>query len=238
MYQMTTSPERKLKVCAIPVCKGKRFDLVHKFPMNNERAEQWIDAVDLPELRNMPLDIVRKRYFICSKHFRPQDYKNCESRSLNTTAYPRLHLKANAGSESENQTEQCSSRSVDRSSDDIHVLDYVISENDPIEIPEIDADKVALFSLPNDKDVVQYILCESNDTEIVIEKSSTQRTAQKFISTKSPIKTTGSALINRKISLAKPKIPTAKLNVKRNAKLPNALPAKKIHLPEKDENGL
>lgn len=88
-----SSPERKLKLCVLPTCKGKRYDLVHKFPMNNDRAEQWIEIIDLPELRKLPIENVRKRFFVCSKHFRPQDYKNCESRSLNITAYPRLHLK-------------------------------------------------------------------------------------------------------------------------------------------------
>lgn len=76
---MQTSPERKLKLCALPVCRGKRYDLVHKFPMNNERAQQWIDAINMPELKKIPLDKIRKKYFICTKHFRPQDYKNCES---------------------------------------------------------------------------------------------------------------------------------------------------------------
>lgn len=94
MYNNQISPsERKLKLCVLPTCKGKRYDLVHKFPMNNERAQQWIDLIDLPELKNLPIDKIRKRYFICSKHFRLQDYKNCESRSLNTTAYPRLFLR-------------------------------------------------------------------------------------------------------------------------------------------------
>lgn len=107
MYTIQKPLERKLKLCCLPTCIGKRYDLVHKFPMNNERAKQWIDKIDLPELRKMPLDKVRMRYFICSKHFRSQDYKNCESRSLNTTAYPRLFLKSNG----DEQSEQCSSNS-------------------------------------------------------------------------------------------------------------------------------
>lgn len=85
--------ERKLRPCAMPSCRGKRFDLVHKFPMDNERAENWRSLIDVPELNQMPLDLLRKKYFLCSKHFRKTDYKNCESRSLNQTAYPRLLLK-------------------------------------------------------------------------------------------------------------------------------------------------
>lgn len=92
------SPERKLKHCVMPTCKDRRFDLVHKFPMDNERAKQWLEMIDIPELTALPLVQLRKRCFLCSKHFRKQDYKNCESRSLNKTAYPRLHLKVDSDS--------------------------------------------------------------------------------------------------------------------------------------------
>lgn len=86
------SGERKLRPCVLPSCRGERFDLVHKFPMDNERAHIWLHHINVPELNGLPLDQLRKRYFICSKHFRKNDYKNCESRSLNQTAYPRLFL--------------------------------------------------------------------------------------------------------------------------------------------------
>lgn len=87
-----SSPERKLKLCVMPICSGKRYDLVHKFPMDNERARTWLDIINVPELKNLTLEQIRKRHFICSKHFRKQDYKNCESRSLNKTANPQLLL--------------------------------------------------------------------------------------------------------------------------------------------------
>lgn len=86
------SGDRKLRPCAMPSCRGERFDLVHKFPMDNERAKNWLRAINVAELNELPLDQLRKKYFICSKHFRKNDYKNCESRSLNQTAYPRLFL--------------------------------------------------------------------------------------------------------------------------------------------------
>lgn len=84
--------DKKLRQCILPTCRGERYDLVHKFPMDTERAKQWLDIIDLPELKQMPLDLVRKRYFVCSKHFLKRDYKNSESRSLNKTAYPKLFL--------------------------------------------------------------------------------------------------------------------------------------------------
>lgn len=83
-----------MKRCVVSTCKGNRYELVHKFPMNKDRALHWLEAVDVPELGQLPLEQVRKRFFVCTRHFRKEDYKNCESRSLNTTAYPRLHLKS------------------------------------------------------------------------------------------------------------------------------------------------
>lgn len=87
--------EKKSRLCLLPSCKGKRFDLVHKFPMDNERAEQWIRILNMPELSGLPIETIRKRFFICSKHFIQKDYKNIESRNLNKTAYPRLFLTEN-----------------------------------------------------------------------------------------------------------------------------------------------
>lgn len=84
--------EHTKRLCIIPLCKNERFDLVHKFPMDNQRAEEWRRAIDLPEINNLPLDLLRKRT-ICSKHFRKEDYKNVESRSLNKTAVPSLNFR-------------------------------------------------------------------------------------------------------------------------------------------------
>lgn len=151
MYTVQSSPERKLKLCALPSCKGKRYDLVHKFPMNNERAQQWIDIVDLPELRTMSIDKIRKRFFICSKHFRPQDYKNCESRSLNTTAYPRLHLKV----DEDEVPDQCSS-SVNSGVEELTFQECTYSEPQSYKILTNPA------SLDRSEDnTVQYIVCST-----------------------------------------------------------------------------
>lgn len=84
-------PDRKKRFCVMPTCKGKRFDLVHKFPMG-DRAELWREIINVPELYVIPIDQVRKKFFICSHHFAKADYKNIESRSLNKTALPTLNL--------------------------------------------------------------------------------------------------------------------------------------------------
>lgn len=157
MFTIQTSPERKLKLCAIPTCEGKRYDLVHKFPMNNERAQQWIDAIDMPELQEMPLDKVRKRFFICSKHFRPQDYKNCESRSLNTTAYPRLHLKVGIESECNEQ----STTIAGNSTDELQVIEYIMADAgaDIRETDIIDPLSTTTLGKPDTKSPIQYVVC-------------------------------------------------------------------------------
>lgn len=38
------------------------------------------------------MEDIRKRYFICSRHFLPSDYKNAQSRSLNWNAVPKINL--------------------------------------------------------------------------------------------------------------------------------------------------
>lgn len=103
--------ERKMRACLMPSCNGKRFDLVHKFPMDNERAEMWRAVVNVPDLFNYSIDHLRKRMFLCSKHFHPTDYKNTESRSLNKTAMPSLFLN-DLQSEAPNISQQRASESL------------------------------------------------------------------------------------------------------------------------------
>lgn len=89
---MKRSSDRNLRHCMMDSCKGTRNNLVHKFPMDNERCERWRTIINYPVLNSISLDLIRRRYFICTKHFRAQDYKHAESRSLNTTAFPSLLL--------------------------------------------------------------------------------------------------------------------------------------------------
>lgn len=71
--------------------------------MNSRRASvfcfdfrEWITAIQkekpIAKLAGMTAEAIRKRFFICSRHFTPQQYKNSESRSLNLTAVPALNL--------------------------------------------------------------------------------------------------------------------------------------------------
>lgn len=203
MYNLQLSPERKLKLCALPTCKGKRYDLVHKFPMNNERAQQWIDIIDLPELRELSIDKVRKRFFICSKHFRPQDYKNCESRSLNTTAYPRLHLKV----EEEEAPDQCSSN-VNSGVEELSQQEFNYNEQETtIEITTTKSCKLAANETPSerpkDNTSLQYIVCSpvneipkvlrnkrESTNQAIAQNQTRSQTAQKPVNIYSSVKHT------------------------------------------------
>lgn len=171
MYNNQLSPsERKLKLCALPACKGKRYDLVHKFPMNNERAQQWIDAIDLPEFKNTPIDKIRSRYFICSKHFRPQDYKNCESRSLNTTAYPRLLLDLTG--EDDRNFISADEMTFDNVAD-IRMNDESNGQNTSIDTDEAKVQTITIPTLSesNVKSEVQFVVYQPlNKTPSILKK--------------------------------------------------------------------
>ncbi|XP_035905202.1 uncharacterized protein LOC118509122 [Anopheles stephensi] len=82
----------KLRSCCVPCCKDEKFSLVHKFPSDNERAEQWRRVLGIDSFIGLPIEIIRKRYYICSRHFRDSDYKNKASRSINITAVPSINL--------------------------------------------------------------------------------------------------------------------------------------------------
>lgn len=190
MYTIQKSPERKLKMCCLPTCVGKRYDLVHKFPMNNERAQQWIDIIDLPELRKMPLDKIRMRYFICSKHFRPQDYKNCESRSLNTTAYPRLFLKTNEDEPPEQCTLNSNDGILNAEQNEITTMETTIEIPDTLYLKEDSTHPVTMVEEP-----IQYVLYSQKrplilnksrigGTNVVIQKPIQIQTKQEVISPK------------------------------------------------------
>ncbi|KXJ71440.1 hypothetical protein RP20_CCG020559 [Aedes albopictus] len=83
----------KPRPCIVPCCQGEKFELVHKFPSDRERAELWKTILAVPELAPLDVDTIRGRYFVCSRHFRDADYKNKVSRSLNVTANPSLNLR-------------------------------------------------------------------------------------------------------------------------------------------------
>lgn len=84
------------KACIVPVCGNEKFHLVHKFPSDAERFKQWMEAINseiIEKLNGLNPEGIRKRYFICARHFKLSDYKNSESRSLNLTAVPSLNLQ-------------------------------------------------------------------------------------------------------------------------------------------------
>lgn len=94
----------KPRPCVVPCCQGEKFELVHKFPSDRERAELWKTILNVPELGPLDVDTIRGRHFVCSRHFRDSDYKNKISRSLNVTANPSLNLRGLCDPEGLNRT--------------------------------------------------------------------------------------------------------------------------------------
>lgn len=129
-----TTKEHTKRLCLIPLCKNERFDLVHKFPMDNQRAEEWRRAINIPEINSLSLDLLRKRT-ICSKHFRKEDYKNVESRSLNKTAVPSLNFREPEGAQKANSdvTLKCHDQSfcgvINTDSDKLMECEMVVQNN-------------------------------------------------------------------------------------------------------------
>lgn len=71
------------KYCCLPVCSGEKFNLVHKFPSDNAKYQEWINVVkkssngSLPEkMKSLDQDQIKKRFFICSRHFGLNSYKS------------------------------------------------------------------------------------------------------------------------------------------------------------------
>lgn len=81
----------------MPVCGNEKFNLVHKFPADKERFNLWINAiqksVEIEKFAGLTSEAIRKRFFVCSRHFGLKEYKNIESRGLNQTAVPHLNLE-------------------------------------------------------------------------------------------------------------------------------------------------
>jgi hypothetical protein len=69
------------KACCIPICEGLKFNLVHKFPSDTTKYNEWIDILKnscgLPEkMKDLTQDQVKKRLFICCRHFGTSSYKS------------------------------------------------------------------------------------------------------------------------------------------------------------------
>lgn len=77
---MTDEVHKNFRKCIVLTCGDTKSSLVHKFPTDNEKANKWRQLVNNPLLNGLPIETVRKKYFICSIHFKPSDYKNVESR--------------------------------------------------------------------------------------------------------------------------------------------------------------
>lgn len=176
---MSNSPDRKRRLCIVPVCDGERYSLVHKFPMDNERATQWKDLIKNPILNGLSLDLIRKRYFVCSRHFKIEDYKHIKSRGLNKTSIPTSNMNEFTDPENYDRFESCMVYHIDIN-DKVVETDYKkidVEEDLPSIVPvhpsktkkrKIENEKVVLIELDP---VIETVIPEINLIEEVDEET-------------------------------------------------------------------
>lgn len=71
------------KYCCIPICNGEKFSLVHKFPSDIGKYNEWIQIIEnannkkIPnKMQNLSHEQIKKRFFVCSRHFGIKSYKS------------------------------------------------------------------------------------------------------------------------------------------------------------------
>lgn len=191
------------KTCVVPVCGSTKFNLVHKFPADKERFDQWIEAISLngertvTKLENLTPDAVRKRYFVCARHFTLSEYKHSASRSLNLTAVPKLNLRsvedigASKAGQLENNgevTEEVLEKAKAASSQQIKILNAgsakITLTQEPAQFSQV--------SMPSEEEINQIVIDESYNFEeppVKRVKRNQATTAPKvYVKEKSPVK--------------------------------------------------
>lgn len=192
------------KTCVVPVCGSTKFNLVHKFPADKERFDQWIEAISLngertvTKLENLTPDAVRKRYFVCARHFTLSEYKHSASRSLNLTAVPKLNLRsvedigASKAGQLENNgevTEEVLEKAKAASSQQIKILNAgsakITLTQEPAQFSQV--------TMPSEDEIKQIVIDESYNFEepfVKRVKRNQATTAPKvYVQEKSPVKT-------------------------------------------------
>lgn len=65
----------------------------------NILVDEWTRAIQktkpIPQFAGLTENAIRKRFFVCCRHFSFNQYKNKQSRSLNVTSVPHLNSKCN-----------------------------------------------------------------------------------------------------------------------------------------------
>ncbi|XP_055389725.1 trimethyllysine dioxygenase, mitochondrial [Condylostylus longicornis] len=90
-FQVTRDPVERS--CCVPVCKNQKCSLSHRFPIKEQKCNEWLAALEIPKLYEIPKEKLCRSYFVCTRHFRYEDYKHPTSRHLNTTAVPSINIK-------------------------------------------------------------------------------------------------------------------------------------------------
>ncbi|KAJ2942159.1 hypothetical protein O0L34_g11077 [Tuta absoluta] len=82
-----------VNACAVPSCRSSaRYDKdrhFYRFPSEETRRRQWIQACNRPELLNKSAATTPKTYYMCDLHFQPSDLV---TKRLKKFAIPTLNL--------------------------------------------------------------------------------------------------------------------------------------------------
>lgn len=75
--------------CCVANCTETDLSiLAHRFPKPDHIAQRWQEDLNIKLISLKELQ--RGSYVVCTKHFKPSDYRNFSSNCLNTTAVPNL----------------------------------------------------------------------------------------------------------------------------------------------------
>lgn len=74
------------RCCVVGCTETDLSILAHRFPKPENVAQKWQENLNLESISLE--DLQRGSYVVCTRHFKPSDYRNVNSNCLNTTAVP------------------------------------------------------------------------------------------------------------------------------------------------------
>lgn len=174
-----------IKKCLMPQCKATRSDILHKFPRKRLRWLQWLNAVQMSE-DEVALQKRGGDLFLCNRHFRSEDYLAKNSKLLNQTAVPSLHLSRMSPVErcrSLPGVKICSAHSSDerRQTNVVEQLPATTFTSTDVEMTNGDVNPV------NISECSEEDICEVNDNESTVSNPSFSRNPQATISSTTAI---------------------------------------------------
>lgn len=87
--------------CIVQNCTKGARNSGHTLPNDSNKLKQWLEICKNTSLNKIPLEVLRKGYVICTKHFSEDSFIECRSkaRRLKVCAIPTLHLPSHGDQE-------------------------------------------------------------------------------------------------------------------------------------------